>query len=412
MFGNDIAQSPQRRKKSFCRASRPQASGSFWFVSSVKTKTNDPPKSRLSVVAPYVHPSLALWDVLYFCPTNHHHPTTKPSIPLSLHLSSSLLSCTHYNCNMTLAISYERLTVPQIFHKAWEVFQHRFRVFLTLSLMVTLPMMLFNVAISSYAFSSLTDIMDSVNKLTEDQASIADGTYANQDTSSSGSSYNSYSGGGSTAYDPTAASDQLQADMGDIATSVMNHLPFFMMIIVFQTVVFSVLTIAGRGAMIRATAELYASVNAEPQWLQCFQLGLSRFWALFCAGVLMCFGFVILYGVPMLFFYGGYMGLALVLFLLFPPFLFYCSVRLALVFPAIVVENLSAVNGVKRSWELSRNAFCDIFCALFVAVIVVGVVANIVVKILVGSDPLAGFRPMGLALSQTIGIFVGPYMAM
>ena len=75
---------------------------------------------------------------------------------------------------MTLVITYERLTVPQIFQKALDVFRHRYHVFLTLSTIVVVPMMAFGLAISSYAFASLTDVMESFNKLTEDQAAMID----------------------------------------------------------------------------------------------------------------------------------------------------------------------------------------------------------------------------------------------
>lgn len=104
------------------------------------------------------------------------------------------------------------------------------------------------------------------------------------------------------AYDPTAASEQLQADVQDIVASLVRHAPFFLTLSVVRTVVFSVLTIAGRGAMIRATAEVVANANAEPQRIDRFQKELGRFWVLFCAGVFMSFGFITLYRVPMLLF--------------------------------------------------------------------------------------------------------------
>ena len=239
---------------------------------------------------------------------------------------------------MTLTIVYERLTVPQMFSKALEIFQHRYHTFLALSSMVTVPMMVFGVGISLYVFSALKDVMESVEKFEKDQKEM-----------------NPY-------VDPDANNELIASDLQAIANAVLNHLGFFVSILVFQTIVFSVLTIAGRGAMIRATAELYANPAAEPHWLQCFRLGLSRFCSLFCAGFLMSFGFVALYGIPMLLFYAGYVGLGVLTILVFPFVLFYCMVRFTLMFPAIVVEDLSAIQGLKRSWELSQGAFCDIFC--------------------------------------------------
>lgn len=311
---------------------------------------------------------------------------------------------------MALIVTYERLTVPQLFQKASDVFRHRLRVFLTLSTLVTLPMMLFGVAMSSYAFASLTDVMSSFQKLSEDQTSmmIDAGMDAGQSSSSSSSTYGNYQ----PAYDPTAASDKLQADMYEIVASLFRHVPFFLTIIVVQTTVFSVLTIAGRGAMIRATAELFVNVDAEPQWMDCFHKGLGRFWALFCAGILLSFGFLTLYGVPVLMFYGGYVGLGVLMFIIFPFALVYCSVRFALVFPSIVIENLSAMEGVKRSWELSQNAFCDVFGVMFSAGFCIVIVSNIVLKLVVGMDPVAPFRPLGIATQKMLGLFVMPYMAM
>ena len=125
----------------------------------------------------------------------------------------------------------------------------------------------------------------------------------------------------------------------------------------------------------------------------------------------MSFGFVALYGIPMLLFYAGYVGLGVLTILVFPFVLFYCMVRFTLMFPAIVVEDLSAIQGLKRSWELSQGAFCDIFCVLFSAGFVVAIASNLLVKIVAGSDPLAAFQPLGLSVCKLLSIFVAPFMA-
>ena len=97
---------------------------------------------------------------------------------------------------MTLVVTYERRSVPQLFQMAADVFRHRVRVFLTLSTVVTVPMMIFGVIMSSYAFASLTDVMESVKKLGEDQASMRIDAGINAGQNSASSSSSTYYGGG------------------------------------------------------------------------------------------------------------------------------------------------------------------------------------------------------------------------
>ena len=46
-----------------------------------------------------------------------------------------------------------------------------------------------------------------------------------------------------------------------------------------------------------------------------------------------------------------------------PFFLFYLQIRLSLVYPAIVVENVGGIRGLTRSWELTEGGFCDVWCS-------------------------------------------------
>merc|ERR1712224_750433 len=88
----------------------------------------------------------------------------------------------------------------------------------------------------------------------------------------------------------------------------------------------------------------------------------------------------------------------IVALLVFQIYVFVCMIILS---PAIVIENLGPIDGIKRTWELAQNNRCYIFCTLLcfgfiynISILIIsGTIANFV-----GND--AVFSPWGIFVSM------------
>ena len=151
----------------------------------------------------------------------------------------------------------------------------------------------------------------------------------------------------------------------------------------------------------RAKAEIY--VDREPQFLGCYRKGMSRFGELLCAsffptvGVAASVGAAVVFHVLLSKLGLGFVGI--ILMVVMPFFVFYACVRCSLVYPIIVVENVSACKGLQRSWELSQEAFCEIFGAFFSFALLRWTVASMLQIISVGTNLAALLEPAGIVLS-------------
>jgi hypothetical protein len=86
----------------------------------------------------------------------------------------------------------------------------------------------------------------------------------------------------------------------------------------------------------------------------------------------------------------------------------YLSLCTYLIFPAIVVEDLSALGGVKRAIELIQNRWCYVFGMVFSYLLVVDIGGGIIQKLILGTDPTAAFSPIGVLVSFLPQIFFLP----
>jgi hypothetical protein len=201
----------------------------------------------------------------------------------------------------------------------------------------------------------------------------------------------------------TEDEDNTQSE-SDVAALLTEHLPVFLSMIAIQTCVFVLLSIAGRGGMIRAVAEIYLGVT--PEWLACLKVGANYFWALLCSGFVIMLVVLAMALVPALFvgiaaatdsgFAFFLVALAYVAFLVGYVYVLICSI---IVFPVIVVENKGPIEGVKRAVSLVQGSWCDVFCVLFIFQVCTTAISALLQNIILGQDPLAVFTPMGVVIS-------------
>jgi membrane-anchored glycerophosphoryl diester phosphodiesterase (GDPDase) len=162
-----------------------------------------------------------------------------------------------------------------------------------------------------------------------------------------------------------------------------KHLPLIGGIVALQLLLYAVITIVGRGAMIRAVAEMYLgdrSHAAEVNWRKCFKKSLEQFWSLLGASIMVAGMMILLMILPISFHTMGtfYEGLGLTfyegLFMLILAYIVllasviaavYIFISLVMSSPAIIIEQRTTLEGLQRSWELSSGSRCYIMCTLF-----------------------------------------------
>jgi U5 snRNP spliceosome subunit len=86
----------------------------------------------------------------------------------------------------------------------------------------------------------------------------------------------------------------------------------------------------------------------------------------------------------------GAAGLILLLVLAMLPVAFFLTVKLLYIVPAVAIEQLGGIDGMKRSWVVTRRAFWRTFGYYFVAALAVGVISYVVSMI--AQLPLVGLR--------------------
>jgi hypothetical protein len=154
-----------------------------------------------------------------------------------------------------------------------------------------------------------------------------------------------------------------------------KHLPLIGGIVALQLLLYAVITIVGRGAMIRAVAEMYLgdrSHAAEVNWRKCFKKSLEQFWSLLGASIMVAGMMILLMILPISFHMMGTFYEELFLIILAYIVLLasviaavYIFISLVMSSPAIIIEQRTTLEGLQRSWELSSGSRCYIMCTLF-----------------------------------------------
>jgi len=176
-----------------------------------------------------------------------------------------------------------------------------------------------------------------------------------------------------------------------------------LLLIVILAVALSVaVSIVGRAAMIRSTAELYAHNEMRSDACSSLHKGVWQFCELFLAGILTQGAAVFVYTLPVFFSVHGMLMMGIFLAAVAPFLVWYMSIRLSLVYPANVVEeSCSGIGGIRRSWELTAGAFCDIWCSklLLAFILIVIIVVAVAVD---GAVADKGYGPVVVLLSLVI----------
>ena len=114
----------------------------------------------------------------------------------------------------------------------------------------------------------------------------------------------------------------------------------------------------------------------------------------------------------------GAIGLALLLSLPFVALAVWIGTKVLLAPAAIVVENIGAIAGIKRSWQLTKNNFWRTFGTSILAAIIAGVIASIITTpvsflaglltpMMLGADPTAEQAITQMLIVQAISAVVG-----
>jgi len=149
-------------------------------------------------------------------------------------------------------------------------------------------------------------------------------------------------------------------------------------------VLYSVACSIGRGAISYAVAQTYLHKTYSTK--ECLQWGWKRVCALFTSGLIVgaALGLfmIVAFGIQLVFaktanssiLFGLFWILAWVAIIVV---IFYTSIKLMLAFPAITLEGKGAVDGLKRSWDLTRGGFCFLFCSFSIAQVAGSIVKQV-----------------------------------
>jgi len=256
---------------------------------------------------------------------------------------------------------FQRLTAGATFNRTLNIFTKRFDLFLLISLMVFVPLVAMSVTLLGCIGSSLHTLMDTMDLSNRYLQQTSYYRYDDDDQAPD--------------LDPAAFQDfmdQLVANAGVIAGQIL-----------VEMLLFYIFVIAAQVAMIYAVGQLY--VNRDPRFSECLKKGFSKWCSLFGAIMLvvntMQVGNFIL---------GSILStdpsnvlitlLVFVVYVAWMVFMTYVFVSLAILSPAIVIENLGPIDGIKRAWDLANSNRCYIFCTSFCS----GLIYNLLILIISG----------------------------
>jgi hypothetical protein len=175
-----------------------------------------------------------------------------------------------------------------------------------------------------------------------------------------------------------------------------KHLPLIGSIVGLQILLYAVITIVGRGAMIRAVAEMYLGDGSHAvNWMKCFKKSLEQFWSLLGASVMVVGGLVLLAILPvfvvmMAMIHTNFLWviLACIVLLAFVIAGVYIFISFIMASPAIIIEQRTALEGLQRSWELSSGSRCYIMCTLFCLWFVNNLVSRLLSNMFMNGDAM------------------------
>ena len=241
---------------------------------------------------------------------------------------------------------FHRLTAGGTFNRTFAVFAKRWDLFLIIAGIIFIPLALMAVSMMKVIGSSMSTLMagiDASGGLQVDE----NGTVVYSDV-----------GGDGTAADPFADSDPLAA----FASFGLQFFLEYLALLIFA--------VAGKGAIAYAVGQLY--LDNDPSWLQCLQMGFSKWCTLFCAaflvGVCIGGGNIVANLIAGSLFAADVTILSLIGFLIMVAWwvvLVYVLVSLMIIAPVVMIEGKSPIDSIKRCWELASNNRCYIFCTVF-----------------------------------------------
>ena len=278
---------------------------------------------------------------------------------------------------------FVHLTLGQVFSRTVNLFADRFPLYMTLSVIVSIPAVLLGTMISAVIGMSIV-------KSVIDSSSTSSGT----DIFGPGSG-DVFSGG---SVEPTFG-------LIDVMAGLMHHIGGVFTVVVLQMGVSAAVTLIAEGGMVRAAADTY---TAQPQgWVTCLTMAAQQFVSLSGAAAIrlgvITGGFIIIsifvalwvaWRSAFAFF------LVFVVMVMVMLALAYFILSICLFMPVIVVENKGPVDSIRRSFELSQGRRCYVFCGIFILWVMEMVVQQFLANLFgVSTMPLS-------SLLTPIGVFV------
>lgn len=186
----------------------------------------------------------------------------------------------------------------------------------------------------------------------------------------------------------------------DMIDFLLNHIFVVFAVILLHVIISMVTTLVGEGAMVRATADMYAAQTQG--WLTCAKLGMHHFCALLGASVLVgatLYGgllvvvLIIWLGVKTSSGFLGFVGFIAAISYLAVAIFIFSSVMM--IFPVVMIENKGPIIAIRRSIEISEGRRCYIFCAILILFVIRSIVAQLLQNIFTSDNPLASFFSAG-----------------
>lgn len=198
-----------------------------------------------------------------------------------------------------------------------------------------------------------------------------------------------------------------------------QHVPLVMMIFAVQLLAYSLVTIIGRGAIIRIVGLMY--IGQHPTWFSCLKVAWERKYALIGANAMiygaLTVGFLVTWTFTKIALKHSNIltwFLAIVAGLIYLFAGLYGYIGVVMTNPAIMVENHSnPIQGIQRSWDLSTGSRCYLLCTLFCLWFLNNLIARLLHNMFVTGDVMdIVFSIAGIVVSVVPMLFFFPLHSM
>lgn len=298
------------------------------------------------------------------------------------------------------------MSIDHVFRVVFQVLFANFKPLVSIALLQLLSIAVAVMALAGMSFllfaETLSKIMEILPNMDSDSGGFGRRLLIDYAVGFSGTSHllernlDGYYGEENNEYD-----DEIASDISSMIFEIIILALMWMILISIAASTFS-------GAITHNIADFYA--GGSPTVSKSIQFGWSKKWSIFCfmvafgSAVFLGYIFIALFTLALI---GGRLG-GFLYVIFFISFLVVVSAVAVGGIPTVVVEGLSPISAIKRSWALCKPHICYLFCANFLFQILL-VLATVIINLIFSKAPLVIVLLSHLAVNS-VTMLLGPIL--